>query len=206
MPKRVDHDERRRQVVGAVTRIAERRGLAAVSFREVAAEAGMSVALVQHYVDTKENLLLLTLDQTSARVAERIGARLAGLESDAGPFERLGTILEAFLPRDTDSRAAMLVYLQFAAAALVDPVLRDADAFANGRALTDVLAGELAEMATAGTLADGVEPETEARALVALVLGLSLGGLLEQSSPDEDRAVLRAHLDRLSRVRTPGRT
>lgn len=200
MPKKVDHDERRRQIVGAVTRIAQRDGLTAVSFRQVATEAGMSVSLVQHYVDTKDNLLVLTLDHTSAKVADRIARQVATLGADAGPFDRLTTILEAFLPQDPDSRTAMQVYLQFAAAAMADPVLRSADAFANGHALIDVLATELSKMAATHTLAPDIHPGIEARGLVALVLGLSTGMLLEQTSPPQALEVLRAHLERIRRT------
>ncbi len=198
MPKKIDHDERRRQIVGAVSRIAERKGLAGVSFREVAAEAGMSVALVQHYVDTKANLLVLTLDHTSARVADRIVSQVAALADDAASFDRLATILEAFLPLDDDSRAAMQVYLQFASVAMADPVLRSADAFANGHALADVLA---AELAATERLTPNVDPRVEARALLSLVLGLSIGMLLEQTSPEQARTVLHAHLSRLRSTR-----
>lgn len=197
MPKKVNHDERRRAIAGAVSRIAQRKGLAGVSFREVAAQAGMSVSLVQHYVDTKENLLALTLHHTSATVANRITSQVAVLGDDAAPFDRLATILQAFLPQDDGSRAAMQVYLQFASAAMADPTLRSADAFANGHVLIDVLAGELAAMASTELIAPGVEPRVEARALLSLVLGLSMGVLLEQTSPDEAQRVLRAHLGRL---------
>jgi AcrR family transcriptional regulator len=197
MPRKVDHDERRREIAGAVGRIAERKGLARVSFREVAAEAGMSVSLVQHYVDTKENLLVHTLNHTSATVAEGIASQISALGEDAGPFDRIAAILEAFLPRDHGSRAAMQVYLQFASAAMADPVLRSADAFANGHALIDVLAAELAGIASIDMLAPDVDPPVEARALLSLVLGLSIGMLLDQTTPEQALAVLQAHLSRL---------
>lgn len=197
MPKKVDHDERRREITGAVTRIAARKGLAGISFREVAAEAGMSVALVQHYVETKENLLVHALNHTSATVADRIVSQLSALGDEAAPSDRLATILGAFLPGDDDSRAAMKVYLQFAAAATADPILRSADAFANGHALIEVLAGELAAMVSTGATTQDLEPRTEARALLSLVVGLSMGMLLDQTSLEQARAVLRAHLGRL---------
>lgn len=197
MPKQVDHDERRREIAGAVRRIAQRDGLASVSFREVAAEAGMSVSLLQHYVGTKHQMLVQALDATSQAVGGRIAARLAALGDDAAPRDRLTAITGAFLPQDDDSRAAMQVYLQFGAAAMAEPALRSADAFANGRLLVDVLAAQLGEMAGRGELAPGIQPRLEALALVALLLGLSTTILLEQTSVSEARQVLRAHLDLL---------
>ena len=200
MPKKVDHDERRRQIAAAVSRIAEREGLTGVSSDKVAAEAAMSVSLVQHYVDTKENLLVHTLNHTSMTIGSQIVSRLALLGEGAGPFDRLSTILEVFLPLVHDSRAAMQVYLQFASAAMTDPTLRSADAFANGHALIDVLAGELNKMASNEMVALDLDPRIEAHALVALVLGLSMGTLLNQTSPEQALKVLHAHLALLPRT------
>lgn len=61
MPKRVDHEERRAQIAEALVRVAARRGLHAVGMRDVAAEAGVSLRLVQYYFETKENLLFYGL-------------------------------------------------------------------------------------------------------------------------------------------------
>src|SRR5437870_1208569 len=60
MPKRVDHEERRREIVEAVIRITLKGGLTAATVREVAAEAGVSVRLVQYYFGSKDALLLAT--------------------------------------------------------------------------------------------------------------------------------------------------
>ena len=48
MPRRVDHVERRAHITAALLRIAATRGLQAVTMREVAAEAGLSLRLVQY--------------------------------------------------------------------------------------------------------------------------------------------------------------
>ena len=61
MAHRVDHEQRRREIATAVWRIAAERGLDSVSMREVAAEAGVSLRLVQYYFETKHNLLVLSL-------------------------------------------------------------------------------------------------------------------------------------------------
>jgi len=58
VPKRVDHEERRRQIADALVRAAAARGLHATGMREVAAEAGVSLRLVQYYFGTREALML----------------------------------------------------------------------------------------------------------------------------------------------------
>ncbi|MEA3055126.1 MAG: hypothetical protein QOD30_558, partial [Actinomycetota bacterium] len=48
MPRKVDHRVRRREITDAVIRITLTGGLHTATFREVAAEAGVSVRLVQY--------------------------------------------------------------------------------------------------------------------------------------------------------------
>jgi AcrR family transcriptional regulator len=192
MPKKVDHQQRRTDIAAAVGRIAREQGLQGVSFREVAAEAGVSVSLVQHYFGTKENLLIGTLDIHSARLGELIVDRLGSLGSDAGPLDRLRVVASSFLPVDDERRDAMLLYHGFAAVALTEPALRRAEAFRNADALLDVLAGELRLAGVTGADAD-----IEALEILSLVLGLSLGVLLQRVTPAEADAVLDGHLARL---------
>ena len=76
MPKRVDHEERRRQIADALLRAAATRGLHATGMREVAAEAGVSLRLVQYYFGTKEELMLFAMQQLAVQFAERGIARI----------------------------------------------------------------------------------------------------------------------------------
>jgi AcrR family transcriptional regulator len=206
VPKQVDHTERRGQIADAVGRLASRRGLQGVSFREVAAEAGMSVALVQHYFGTKENLLVGSLGVHTSRFGERLTARLAALADDTDPLTRLQVIATGFLPLDDDSRAALLLYHAFAAAALTDPALRNSGGFRDGEALIEVFAALLRAALDARQLADGVDPRIEAQALLSLVLGQSLTVLLDRQTPDDARTILVDHLDRLRRRRPEANT
>lgn len=204
MPKKVDHQQRRDEIAGAVARIAMDRGLQGVSFREVAGEAGVSVSLVQHYFGTKEKLLIGTLDIQSARLAEHILNRIASGGTDTEPLERLRLVAGAFLPTDDESREAMVLYHAFAAVALSDPALRRAEAFGNALSLLDFIAGQLILAQETGALADRVEPYVEARGILSMVLGLSLGVLLEQMTDSDAQAVLDAHLGRIGRARAKG--
>ena len=71
VPKRADHEERRRQIADALLRTAAMRGLHAAGMREVAAEAGVSLRLVQYYFGTKEELLLAAMQYLAARFGTR---------------------------------------------------------------------------------------------------------------------------------------
>lgn len=194
MPKRVDHEERRRRIADAAARIATTEGLGALTFREVAREAGVSVATVQYYFGTKEQLLIDTLNIRSAVLGSRILGALEALGPNPSPLDRLRTIVTAFVPTDDRSREAMLLYLGFAGAALTDASLRRAEAFANAGALLDTLEADLRGAIEIGEVRVGIDPETEASALLALVLGLSLQVLLDHSTPARAIATLDAHL------------
>ncbi len=85
MPKRVDHEERRRQIAEALLRTAATRGLHATGMREVAAEAGVSLRLVQYYFGTKEELLLAAMQHLAAQFGGRALARISRLQGDAEP-------------------------------------------------------------------------------------------------------------------------
>ncbi len=62
MPKRVDPLARRHSIAEAVFRLAAARGADAVSLRDVAGEAGVSLGMVQHYFRSKDEMLLFALD------------------------------------------------------------------------------------------------------------------------------------------------
>jgi hypothetical protein len=78
MPRRVDHEERRAPITAALLRIASTRGLQAVSMREVAAEAGVSLRPVQYYFTDKRPLMRPGLDELAARLDRRVKERAAG--------------------------------------------------------------------------------------------------------------------------------
>ncbi len=201
MPKVVDHDERRREIANAVARIAVARGVEAISFREVASEAGISVALVQHYFGTKENLLIGTINLQSEAIGQRMLAELGDLEPDADPLRRIEAIATTFLPVDDRSTSEMRLYLAFAGAALTNDALRTTEAFRNEGVLRAAVAELLELAASQHRVRDDLIPDIEARAIISLVLGLSLAVLLDSTTADEAVGVLKAHLDALSRGR-----
>jgi AcrR family transcriptional regulator len=85
VPKRVDHEERRRQITDALLRTAAARGLHATGMREVAAEAGVSLRLIQYYFGTKEELLLAAMQRLAAQFGERVQERIKRLKESGSP-------------------------------------------------------------------------------------------------------------------------
>ena len=171
VPKRVDHELRKRQITDAVVRITVKGGLASATFREVAAEAGVSVRLVQYYFGTRDQLLLAT----QRHVAERSIARIRRLRADANdtPRDILRTIMRSFVPVDQESRDAMLVYIALFTASLLDPVLKRTEAHEVPASMRNVFAQQLGR----ARLRAGVDPDQEALILLVVVTGLSQGVL-----------------------------
>jgi AcrR family transcriptional regulator len=128
VPKRVDHEERRRQIADALLRTAATRGLHATGMREVAAEAGVSLRLVQYYFGTKEELLLAATRYLAVRFGERVLARARLKEAGASggpasPHDVIAAILTEALPADDERRTFTIVYTAYLALSLTDPAL-----------------------------------------------------------------------------------
>src|SRR5215469_3449562 len=146
MPRRVDHEERRRQIADALLRTAAARGLHATGMREVAAEAGVSLRLVQYYFGTKEELLLAGMQRLAARFGERAMARIrrtreAGALSS--PRAVIAAVMAEALPADDERRTFAVLNVAYFALALTDPALAIAPLVKNTTAVIDVLAAQL---------------------------------------------------------------
>lgn len=121
MPKRVDREERRQRIAAALLRVAARDGLAAVSLRHVATEAGVTAGMVQHYFPSKDSMMEFAMRTASASYEERIRAGLAELGETPTPREVVGVLLGALLPIDDAGRADARVALAFQAYAATHP-------------------------------------------------------------------------------------
>ena len=203
MPKRVDHAERRAHITDALVRVAAREGLHAVTMRAVAAEAGVSLNLVQYYFGTKARLLHATLKRLEERSHARWAARLAALPQPVSAHAFLQAFAAEALPTDEASRTFHLLWTSYAVLAMTDPELA-AQPFLAGpdrleRQLTEVLRGAQ----ETGELPVGRAPAAEAARLLALSHGLGTDVLVGRRAPAEAMALLRAHLDRL--LTRPGR-
>lgn len=190
----MDHDLRRRQITDAVIRITVKGGLGSATFREVAAEAGVSVRLVQYYFGTKDQLLLAT----QRRVAERSVARIRRLQADADatPRDHIRTIMRSFVPVDEESRDAMLVYIALFTASLLDPALKREEAGEVPASMQRVFAQQLRR----AKLPAGVNPDQEALILLMIVTGVSQAVLDGQISVADAFDTIDYALDRALRT------
>jgi AcrR family transcriptional regulator len=195
MPKRVDHEQRRRHIADALLRVAATQGLHTAGFREVAAEAGVSVRLVQYYFQTKEQLLLFGLRRVGEQFAERVLPRLATAGLPAAGRERIEFVLAATLPLDAESRSLHVLYNQYFALALTDPSLAAQPYGSDPDALEAWLIEQLRACQADGRLPPEQDLADEALAILALGVGLGNAILGGRRSADDARRVLARHLD-----------
>jgi AcrR family transcriptional regulator len=200
VPKRVDHEERRRQIADALVRTAAARGLHATGMREVAAEAGVSLRLVQYYFGTKEELLLAAMQQLAAQFSDRALARIQRTKQTQGPAsprDVIAAILTEALPADDERRTFTLVYTAYLALSLTEPALAISPLVRNSNVVLDVVAAQLRAAQAAGEMPDRLDPDLEAISLLAMSAGLGTSVLGGQSSPEQAQAVIDYHLRRL---------
>lgn len=95
MPRNVDHDERRREILEATVRVLAKRGIRGLSFRAIARELGGSTTLVTHYFGSQADLLQGVADSFAAEIEAEIVERLEAIDD---PHERLLILLEWLVP------------------------------------------------------------------------------------------------------------
>jgi len=193
VPKVVDHDERRRHITDAVCRITLRGGLAAATFREVAAEAGVSVRLIQHYFGTKAALLATTQEHVGERSTARLMRWIEATDGSARAV--LEAFLKSFVPVDDESRVATLMFIALYTESIVAAMNEHGDSHRTTEAQMayDAIFGQLER----GPVVDGVDIAQEARLITALMPGVGQYVLDGTITADEAYETVDYHLDRL---------
>lgn len=79
MPKDVDHDERREELLEAVWRVVARDGIERATIRAIARETGWSSGVLAHYFADKDDIIDSALRLMYERIAARWDVKLAGL-------------------------------------------------------------------------------------------------------------------------------
>ena len=197
MPKRVDHEERRRHIIEALCRITVRGGLNAATFREVAAEAGTSVRLVQYYFGTKAELLHAANRHVADRASARLMRRLAALGADAEPRRIVHTVVDEFLPTDKPRREAMLLFFAFYTAQLTDPALARGEAASVPQGLAALVAGQIRRAQASGDAPTDIDPDREGAILTAAIPGLASGVLVNYVTASAAAAILDYAVDQI---------
>ncbi|WP_273887349.1 TetR/AcrR family transcriptional regulator [Rubrobacter naiadicus] len=190
----VDHERRRREIAEAAWRAVARGGLEAATVREIASEAGYSTGVLAHYFEDKDALLVHTLHVSVERA---VGRFERGIRGKVG-IEALRAVLLEALPLDEERAEEMRVWLEFWARAARDEALRAEQNYWYSL-WRGVVRALVEESQRRGDLGSTLDPVREANSLVALVDGVGMQAVFEPGKwpPEEQRALLDAHLERL---------
>jgi len=192
MPKIVDWEERRDEILAATWRVIARDGIAKATIRAIAREAHCSAGILAHYFDDKADILGSALMLSHRRVAARMEAEAAGRTG----LDALRVVMLEALPLDDERDLEAQIEISFWGRALGNPDLRtvqnaEFDRFARR------LRAHLAEARELGELRDGVDLDVAAHQLLVLIDGLSAQRVLYpgQVTAGRQREMLGAVLD-----------
>lgn len=182
----VDHAQRRQEVCAIAGRLIARAGIEAVTFRDIAAEAGCSTRIVSHYFRDKRALLLAIFLEFSGRSLDRCEAALTAHTDPA-------VALEAVLPLDEERRMFWQVWLAFWGRIIGDDALQSAqvERAHQMRAMIERL------LATGRTEAGTTHDRGfEADRLLTTIVGIATQGIFDPAgwTPDRQRRHLRAEM------------
>jgi AcrR family transcriptional regulator len=181
VPKIVDRERRRQELVEAAWRVINRVGLENTTIREIATESGYSTGALAHYFPTKDDILRSALERADHEIRERLDA----IPERTHPVTKLRHALCQALPLDDRRAFELILDVNFWARALNQPSLR-ALQHRDHDAWRDCVVGYVHEAQQAGVL-DGSRPvEDVTDVIVAFVDGLGLQGLVypELLSPE----------------------
>jgi AcrR family transcriptional regulator len=166
--------QRKQSILDVTLTVVAEQGAGSVRLRDVASAAGVSIGALQHYFDSRDQLIHEAFDRHARYVVETIEK---ADDPVAEPWPRLAAVLDAVAGQPDFPRRCAL-WIEFAAAAQHDAQLRDLmdGAYEAWRTM-------LRTVVDAGIRASAFQPTLPAEAvvwcLVALIDGFELAVTIE---------------------------
>jgi AcrR family transcriptional regulator len=173
VPKIVDHDERRLELVDATWRIIARNGLEGATMREIAMEAGFANGALKPYFPTKDTLLEFAFSHVFNRTNRRIAEVTAGRTGLAA----LRAFCLEVLPLDEERINEARIVIPFWQKAVNDPQ----KALIHQQSMNEWLAAIrrcLKEARDAGGVSTAVDDDALAGQLLNMLLGAQIEAAL----------------------------
>jgi AcrR family transcriptional regulator len=180
--RRLAPDRRREAIVDAALAVALRKGLAATTVRDIAAEMGTSSGLVHHYFASMDDVLAAAFEQAAARDLE---ASAAAMRDAPDPAAALRAFFRTYAPVDGDW--AFQLWLDAWAEAARRPALRETSRRLN-LAWVALLQGTV-EAGVAGRAFRCPDPRGAAWRIVSLIDGLALQLVAHPSTLGRDEVI-----------------
>lgn len=174
---RMSPADRREAIVDAALAVARRKGLAATTVRDVAAEMGTSSGLIHHYFDSMDDVLAAAFERVAGRDLVETEDVLAAAGS---PRAALAAFLSSYAPVGEDW--AFQLWLDAWAEAARRPALREASRRLN-LAWAAMLERSIRDGVAAGSFHTD-DPAGAAWRILSLVDGLALQVVAHQTIVD----------------------
>lgn len=169
MPKIVDHDERREEILRAAIRVIDSVGLDNTTTRAIALESGYSNGVLSHYFEDKDDILQSILVKTHREFMTRVEDSMRGKDE----FGRLWAMLMQNLPLDRERRVETLMEMNFWPRAVSNPASREFQRDAANDLLKRIRS-LIADVRGAGRLESDLTDADVAELLIAVIDGLSV--------------------------------
>jgi AcrR family transcriptional regulator len=178
--------DRRERILEAACRAIARDGSRRVRLQDIAAEAGVSKALLHYYAESREQLLADTFEFGDERARQRVKQEIAGGGTGS---ERLRKLLHLYFTDETEVREDWMIWSEFSASAVFDPGLgsKMRRAFADWSAWLEQIVREGVQD---GSIMSDRPPSEIVGDLTALVDGLGLQLVRGLMSADQARQTL----------------
>ena len=198
MPKIVDHDKRRLELVEATWRIIARRGIEGATMREIATEAGFANGALKPYFPTKDDLLTLAFAHVFNQTNTRMGSSTVGLHGLAA----LRSYCHEILPLDAEKLNEARIAIAFWQRALTDPAkaaLHDS----SMEQWREALFAKLREARELGELKDGLNDDDVVGGIMTFTLGAQVTATLtpEHHSAEQLQSQLETYISLISSER-----
>lgn len=175
MPKIVDHEKRREDIVQAAREVVLASGSAGLTLRRLAQHMGVANGALRLYFATKSEVLEALLSDAVRRIRDEVAAR--GYDEQRG-LRALRTMYALVLPRDEDQTANVRVLLALQGEITTKPELATVWTAAQERILATT-SRHVREAIDDGDL-DGDQP---AEVTSYLLTNFALGRLMAQLGP-----------------------
>lgn len=197
MPKQVDHDRRRDEIVEAVWMLVEEGGFPAATMRDIATRAGYANGALTYYFPNKSAILAAAYRRAYDLTDERIRASVGDHEG----IEALRRTCLELLPLDQERSTGARVVLAFWDHAVADADLAQILERATGRWI-ERIAEHVAQGRARGEIRTAMSDEAVVDEVVCVTMGLQVVPTLlgDRYGPARQVRLLDAVLDRL---RTP---
>lgn len=109
MPKVIDHDQRRKEVVDVTWQLIVEGGIEAATMREIASRAGFANGALKHYFSGKDQIIKGAYERSLNSLGERLANHTAGKHG----IEALEMFMRFTLPIEQEDATAARVLLSF---------------------------------------------------------------------------------------------